>query len=178
MIVASEHVKARTLLFGRRVNMSYRVVLAFVMAAVLLGGCSENRTIVVDTDPPGAKVFMNGIAQGESPCSAKFDAFWDDPQELKVTMDGYTSEIRRIEKKYEASYFGQPSRGTWPEQVFIRLARVEPSRSSPRTSSSTTPPASGGGDALDNANSAAFCSSCGRRNQAGETFCPQCGTKR
>lgn len=59
------------------------------LAAGLLAGCSTQRTLVLDSDPPGARVWVNGEDKGVAPVAVPFVHYG-------------TFDVRLEKKGYEA----------------------------------------------------------------------------
>jgi hypothetical protein len=59
---------------------------ASVLLAALLGGCVE-RTLTVQSDPPGALVFMNDQEVGRTPLTRRF--IWYGYYDVQVRKEGY-----------------------------------------------------------------------------------------
>ena len=55
---------------------------------------SAEEGLVVTSDPPGARVVLDGIGRGTTPLTIRFLPAGD--QTLRVIKDGYISEERRI----------------------------------------------------------------------------------
>ena len=55
---------------------------------------SADAGLVVTTDPPGARVMLDGIGWGTTPVTIRFLSSGD--KTLRVIKDGYVSEERRI----------------------------------------------------------------------------------
>ena len=65
---------------------SVRIGLAFCLAAILLTGCVE-RTITIQTEPPGAVVTLNDQEIGVSPVTVPFN--WYGDYWVRISKDGY-----------------------------------------------------------------------------------------
>ena len=76
-----------------------RVVSLLALAAVVwvsAGGCVE-RTITVRSEPPGARVYLDDVERGETPCTFSFDFYGQ--RELLLRKDGYEPAREVIEVK-------------------------------------------------------------------------------
>ncbi len=60
--------------------------LALFLMLLMLGGCVERR-LQLESDPPGALVFLNGEEVGRTPMSVPFD--WYGRYEVAVRKEGY-----------------------------------------------------------------------------------------
>jgi hypothetical protein len=57
-----------------------------MMCALCLGGCIR-RMATVSSDPPGAKVWINGVYRGETPVEIPYN--WNWYYDIRVEKDGY-----------------------------------------------------------------------------------------
>lgn len=90
-----------------------RVVILAV--ALLTGGCTQ--PLVVDSEPPGALVFVDGAPVGHTPVTidvyrSKFVRSYD----LRLELRGYATHEQVLERE-QAIIMGS----YWPERVLIRL---------------------------------------------------------
>jgi hypothetical protein len=79
--------------------MKTRVALLF--AGVLLAGCSTKRTLWIESDPPGARVFVDGVDRGPAPAAVPFVHYGDFDVRLEhpghVPWAGVVSVASRID---------------------------------------------------------------------------------
>jgi hypothetical protein len=94
-----------------------------------LGGCVE-RSLTIDSDPPGAAVFLDGESLGSSPVTVPFTFYGR--REVLLRKVGYRN-IRRIERVRAPWYQWFPldllSEAVWPGTIHDRrsfLYRLEP----------------------------------------------------
>jgi cytoskeletal protein RodZ len=55
---------------------------------------STKRALVIATEPPGARVTVNGIGWGEAPLS--LDQLPPGPKQIRVTLEGYAAQSRTV----------------------------------------------------------------------------------
>lgn len=59
-----------------------------LLSFLLVGGCNPRVGIIaVSTNPPGAAVYLNGVATGETPTKFEFDM--EKPVTMKLLKEGY-----------------------------------------------------------------------------------------
>ena len=99
-----------------------RAALAAIVAGTLLSGCiASRRPIVLDSTPPGAEVFIDGVSSGHStPCRIQLA---DKPRDVEFRLEGYNSETRswRIGDRSVVVYYmdGFTNLTSWPFPVFL-----------------------------------------------------------
>ena len=76
---------------------------ALVIGLVALGGCVE-RTMKIDSDPQGARVFVNDEEVGVTP--AKFSFLWYGDYDLILRKDGY--ETLKTHYRIDAPWYQYP----------------------------------------------------------------------
>jgi hypothetical protein len=76
---------------------------ALVISLVALGGCVE-RTMKIDSDPQGARVFVNDEEVGVTP--AKFSFLWYGDYDLILRKDGY--ETLKTHYRIDAPWYQYP----------------------------------------------------------------------
>jgi len=79
-----------------------------LLLAVFLTGCAtvitgSKRTIVVESSPPGAEVYINDDLRGVTPFKHKMEV-QKEPMTLKVKLEGYKPEVATFERKWEAQW--------------------------------------------------------------------------
>lgn len=88
-----------------------------VLCALLATGCiSKRRPLILDSTPPGAVIYVDGVSSGHStPCAIGLS---NTPKTLEFRLDGYQSEFRdlRVGGRSEVVYWtdGVVSTQTWP----------------------------------------------------------------
>lgn len=94
-----------------------------VLAAVpLFTGCiAARRPIVLDSSPPGAEVFIDGVSLGLStPCRIQLP---DEPHKVEFKLGGYGTETRRWkigERDLVIFYMdGFTNLTSWPFPIFL-----------------------------------------------------------
>ncbi len=58
-----------------------------------LAGCVE-RTITVRSDPPGARIYLDDVERGETPCTFEFNFYGH--RELVLRKDGYQTSKQTV----------------------------------------------------------------------------------
>lgn len=122
--------------------MRASIVLRLLFLPII--GCTT--LVPVNTDPSGAKVFVDGVLAGISPCEVGLSG---ESARVRVEKEGYESAERIVRKGKErvvygigtatATGFGPYGRssfatgtgtqmhvvpGQWPREIFIRLRRM------------------------------------------------------
>jgi len=70
-------------------------LLALLAATVLVAGCSTQRTLVVNSDPQGARVWVNGEEKGVTPVAVPFVHYGTfDVRLEKKGYEAYAAEVR------------------------------------------------------------------------------------
>jgi TolB-like protein len=88
---------------GRETAVSRLVVLAILLGvAVLAAGCQS--TVHFRSQPPGAKLFVNGALKGETPCRVMLK--WTTLTEFRIRLEkeGYQSYVARLEGEPKWGY--------------------------------------------------------------------------
>lgn len=70
------------------------VLMFFSSCATIFTG--DKRTVLFESDPPGAKLFVNGMEKGKTPVSAKVRA--DDRVDFR--LDGYQERVVVMDSKF------------------------------------------------------------------------------
>lgn len=82
---------------------------------VWLWGCSQ--TCVIDSDPQGATIFVDGAPIGQTPTSYDFSiAGLRFSYEIKAQLTGYETEVQVVKSHTDA--YGTTA---WPDNIFFRL---------------------------------------------------------
>ena len=73
----------------------------FIFTLILFSSCAtiftgDKRTVLFESDPPGAKLFVNGMEKGKTPVSAKVKA--DDRVDFR--LDGYQERVVVMDSKF------------------------------------------------------------------------------
>ena len=76
-----------------------------------LAGCVE-RTLTVRSDPPGARIYLDDVERGETPCTFEFNFYGH--RELVLRKDGHETTKQIIEVK-------APLHSIFPLDVFFDL---------------------------------------------------------
>ena len=76
-----------------------------------LAGCVE-RTLTVRTDPPGARIYLDDVERGETPCTFEFNFYGH--RELVLRKDGHETTKQIIEVK-------APLHSIFPLDIFFDL---------------------------------------------------------
>ena len=74
-----------------------------LLAAALMGGC-VSRTIVIDSNPPGAQVWLNDVPLGRTPVESDFKFYGT--YDVRLQLEGYEPLITSAEAK--APLYEQP----------------------------------------------------------------------
>ena len=136
-----------------------------VLSAIAGGGCVQ-RTLQVESDPPGALVYLNGEEAGRTPMRKNF--VWYGTYDVELRKDGYQTlnkptqvwapwwqvppidlfaELLPLEDKHYARYSLRPQTEvqTAPEEILARAAktrtRLRSSRYTKSPQTSQEPPA-------------------------------------
>lgn len=106
------------------------VLLAAAASALGLGGCIQ-RTIVVDSDPRGALVYLNDVEVGRTPTRVPFTFYGE--YDVRLVKEGY----RTLQTSAEASppWYDMPGpdlfaeMAPWTERVTVEWSfALEPAR--------------------------------------------------
>ena len=81
--------------------MKIKFILSLVVASFLFTSCASvftgsKRNVLFETDPPGAKVFVNGFEKGTTPVQIKVKA--DDRVDFKI--DNYKERVVVMDSKF------------------------------------------------------------------------------
>jgi hypothetical protein len=81
--------------------MKTKFILSLVMASLLFTSCASiftgsKRNVLFESDPPGAKVFVNGFEKGTTPVQIKVAA--DDKVDFK--LDNYKERVVVMDSKF------------------------------------------------------------------------------
>jgi len=81
--------------------MKIKFILSLVIASFLFASCASiftgsKRNVLFETDPPGAKVFVNGFEKGTTPVQIKVKA--DDRVDFK--LDNYKERVVVMDSKF------------------------------------------------------------------------------
>ena len=88
-----------------------------VSAVALAGGCVERR-FVIQTDPPGALVYQNGVPLGPAPVDGEFTYYGT--YHFSLVKDGF--ETTHVEQRIAPPWFAYPPfdfvvENLWPLEV-------------------------------------------------------------
>ena len=74
-----------------------RTCIGLLVVLLAVSGCST--LVLIETDPPGAEVVLDGRYLGESPVERKLsNAVWEDYR-VEIRMDGYRTTRARLDKE-------------------------------------------------------------------------------
>ena len=76
-------------------------LLGLVIFAILTAGCAVERTLVLDSEPAGALVFLNGEEVARTPATVPLD--WYGKYDVTVRKDGF--ETLRVERWVAAPWW-------------------------------------------------------------------------
>lgn len=88
-----------------------------VLCALLSTGCiSKRRPLILDSTPPGAVIYVDGVSSGHStPCAI---GLANTPSQIEFRLDGYEPEYRdlRVGQRSEVVHWtdGVVNTQTWP----------------------------------------------------------------
>ena len=71
-------------------------VILLLLACACLAGCSTKRVLTVDSNPTGAKIWVNGIAQ-KRPTPVEIPYSYPGRIEIRIEMPGYESVATEID---------------------------------------------------------------------------------
>lgn len=74
-------------------------ILMSVLIVILLSGCVTNTMVTIESDPPGASVYVDGRPIGETPTRTRMsNAAWEDPI-IKLEKEGYRTVVDDVDKE-------------------------------------------------------------------------------
>ncbi len=83
---------------SRSRNHRWFLLLVTVLAALCLSGCIR-RTATITSDPPGAKVWVNGVYRGQTPVEIPYE--WNWFYDIRLEKAGY--EPYNIRERFYAA---------------------------------------------------------------------------
>jgi hypothetical protein len=84
---------------GKLIMKRSIVVILFLCILSLATGCAHKKgTIMLDTVPQGADVYLNGIKQGTTPVTFQWDARMR--ATLKIEKEGFYTETEELDKAW------------------------------------------------------------------------------
>lgn len=106
--------------------------LAALAAALLLAGCGMQRTLVLDSDPAGARVWVDGVDRGTAPVSVPFvhPGRWH----VRMEKPGFLSvaeDVRVATRTSDLPVLDLPSEVVGGQRTERRLLRLPPLGSTP-----------------------------------------------
>ena len=87
------------------------VLALFATVGMSLAGCVE-RTLTVRSDPPGARIYLDDVERGETPCTFEFNFYGH--RELVLRKDGYQTSKQTVVVK-------APLHSVFPLDIFFDL---------------------------------------------------------
>lgn len=95
------------------------MIKTLLLCASLVGLAGCYSQVIVDSDPQGATVTLDGEAKGKTPVTLDIDPVgMKYSYKLDVSLQGYDSESQMI-RLYQ-TFWGP----RWPDRVFVRLRRT------------------------------------------------------
>jgi hypothetical protein len=92
-------------------------LITLAVATFLMVGCTS--TCLIDSEPQGATIYVDGEKIGETPTSHGFSTSgFVYEYEVKADLAGHQTEIQEVKSHTDA--WGNRS---WPDRLFFRLAR-------------------------------------------------------
>ncbi len=82
----------------------YFLFLTLLTVSVILSGCIRTR-VVINSDPPKAKVIFNDVYRGKTPIEIPIIYYWF--YKIKIESEGYNS-VEKIERFRAPIYFQIP----------------------------------------------------------------------
>ena len=120
MIARPSHSSARSLPAGLTARRGFVLACLAVILATTSTGCVYRR-MTVRSDPPGARVFVDGQDIGFTPCAVDFTYYGT--REIMLVKDGY--ETLTVLQKVPAPWYQYPvieffADNLWPQKVTDR----------------------------------------------------------
>ena len=91
------------------------LLLALVVVVMIVSGCAQKN--MIRTEPPGAKIYVDGSYAGESPLQYTFDRPFRYSYFIEAKLDGYHTEATTA--RLHRDFWGKTK---W-DDVFMRLQR-------------------------------------------------------
>lgn len=97
-----------------------RIIWLFV-SFLLVAGCTH--VSQVDTEPQGAKVYLDGKYIGDSPVRVTLDKGFMGPasHSLKIEKEGHVTFLQTIQEGVKYDVWSGNTTGVWPDKMFWRL---------------------------------------------------------
>ena len=88
------------------------VMSALALGTLLLGGCVK-RTLLIESDPPGALVYLNDEEVGRTPVTVPFT--WYGTYDVRLEMEGYRT--LHAEQELEQPWWESPGPDLFAEML-------------------------------------------------------------
>lgn len=117
----------------RRISAVGLRATAVGLVAVLLVGCSTQRTLTIASEPPGARIWVNGeLQRGVTPVEVPFTHYGR--FDVRLEKDGYRSVAAELVVPTELDGYpliDLPLEMANPSRRFSRVVRMEPLQAAP-----------------------------------------------